>query len=141
MPVSVPTYKMSAVSSTIAFSPEGRPAERSVHVAPKSVVRYRYARKSSWRRRVLVTYAVPAANFDAYTRDTQPSAGPGETSDQCAPASCVTCALPSSVPTQMTPACAGDSEMVVMVQNWIDPRGTLIFSGSLVVRSGEMVCQ
>src|SRR5215831_13684503 len=86
-------------------------------------------------------YAVPAANFEPYTRETHPSAGPVETSAQCEPASRVTCTLPSSVPTQMTPACAGDSEIVVMVQNWIEPRGTEIFCGSLVVRSGDISSQ
>src|SRR5437870_4872714 len=96
---------------------------------------------SSWRRRVLAMYAVPGAYFEAYTRDTQPSAGPVETSDQCAPASRVTWTLPSSVPTQITPACAGDSEIVVRVQNWIDPRGTEILPGSFVVRSGEISSQ
>src|SRR5215510_14684802 len=68
---------------------------------------------------------------------------------QCAPPSVVTWTLPSSVPAQITLALRGLSEMAVMVQ-WnsarvlsseISPPESLIFSGSLVVRSGLMTFQ
>ena len=100
----------------------GRLLEILVHVAPKSVVLKRYGSNLSCRRPVLATYAVPAANRDAYTRLIQTSAGPPAavmfrvTSFQAPPPLRVTCTLPSSVPAQMIPAVTGDSERVTMVQ-------------------------
>ena len=83
--------------------------------------------------------ALEAASPHTLTRSARSMAAVA--SDQCAPASRVICTLPSSAPTQITPACAGDSEIVVMVQNWMEPPGGVILLASLVVRSGEMRSQ
>ncbi len=67
---------------------------------------------------------------------------------QVAPPSRVTCTLPSSVPTQITPRSTGLGAMVMMVVWFSAPVASRVspplsparcFSGSFVVRSGEMI--
>src|SRR5262249_54990874 len=102
---------------------------------------------SSWRCLDFATYAVPPLKFEANTRVTQASFGPparaiaSVASAQLAPPFVVTCTLPSSLPTQITPAVTGDSEIVVIVQNCIAAPGGLIFVASFVVRSGLIASQ
>src|SRR5215472_11847708 len=78
-PPSVDTYTPMSVpaNSTVAFSVSsrieftghsGRLLEMFCQVAPKSVVLNTNGLKLSVRRPVLVMYAVPGANRDAYTR-------------------------------------------------------------------------
>ena len=101
--------------------------------------------KSSLRKPVFDTNAVPASYGDANTRLTQRSTGApaaasaGVMSVHVAPASRVSCTLPSSVPTQMTPAVTGDSDSVEIVQYGV--LGKPIFDLSLVVRSGLIASQ
>src|ERR1017187_10045046 len=123
--MSVPANSTDAfcASSTIALTGHcGRLLDILLQVAPKSVVLNRYGLKLSCRRPVLAAQAVPAAKRDAYTRLVQSSSGPPTaatffvTSVQVPPPFCVTCTLPSSVPTQRIPGVTGDSEIVTMVQ-------------------------
>ena len=64
-----------------------------------------------WRSNA--TYAVPASKLPACTHDTHECSGTPLTLRttllQLLPPSRVSCTLPSSVPTQMRPACFGDS--------------------------------
>ena len=87
-----------------------------VHVAPQSVVRNAYGRRSSMNLRSNVAYAVQAARRLASTWLTTASGPtPGtfrSTRFHVRPPSRVSCRLPSSVPTQITPACTGDSAML-----------------------------
>src|SRR4051812_34038135 len=96
----------------------GRLPASDVHVSPKSTVFQMNGRKSSLRRPVTVTYAVPAFARDASTRLTQKPGWPGilsRTLVQVPPPFRDTCTLPSSVPTQSRPGTIGDSSIVVIV--------------------------
>src|SRR6266567_8641516 len=118
-----------------------------VNVLPKSVVLTKYGRKSSNQWCSNATYAVPAAVREGSIHAISANFGtPGALPVrlvQCLPPSCVICRLPSSVPAQITPACAGDSAMRITVQWYsavvfsVQMVPTLFcFSGSLVERSG-----
>src|SRR3954468_12501076 len=97
-------------------------------------------------------YAVPASWRDGSTLPTVPHGGRlgmfFVTFVQLLPASRVTCTRPSLVPTQMTPACFGDSAIAWMTP----PYSTPMLSGvrppelcwrllSLSVTSGLISCQ
>src|SRR6266496_2507374 len=101
-----------------------------------------------------VAKAVAPSNGEASTREThvpfgRPATLPA-TLVQPLPPSRVTCRLPSSVPTQITPLFLGDSLIVKIVQ-WFSAvelsrvrppdSSCFCFSGLLVVRSGEMRSQ
>jgi hypothetical protein len=104
-----------------------------------------------WRSNA--TQAVPASLRDGSTCDTGEKAGtPGTLAVrlvQLPPSSFDSCRLPSSVPAQSNPFCAGDSAKLMIVQ-WFSavvfsfhtgPPASFCFSLSLVVRSGLIVCQ
>src|SRR6516165_2825773 len=105
-----------------------------------------------WRSRV--AYAVPSAKRPASTQETHGALPAPLTLDavlvHVLPPSRVICRLPSSVPTQMSLPLRGDSEMeytVVFISaaelSTVMPPDSscFCFSGSLVVRSGEMRSQ
>src|SRR6476646_6062034 len=97
-----------------------------------------YGVKSSFRKPFLVTNATLASCGDGKTRLTQRSRGApaassaGVRSTHEVPASRVSCTRPSSVPTQIVPAAAGDSANVEIVQYGV--LGNPIFVLSFVVR-------
>src|SRR5436190_17121480 len=101
-----------------------------------------------------VANAVPASKWPASTEETHAFLGKSLilpiTFLQVLPPSRVNCKLPSSVPTQIKFESFGDSQMEkIVVCISADELSTVIppdsscfcFSGSLVVRSGEMRCQ
>src|SRR5690348_8186232 len=92
-----------------------------------------YARPASYRDGSTLSIVAPLGN----------SADVGVTSVQCAPASRVTCTLPSLDPVQMTPRATGDSAIANSVQQYSTPRLSSVrppelcmWLESLVVRSG-----
>ena len=119
---------------------------------PKSCVRYTHGVTSPYQWKSNVAYAVAGSNRLGSTQVTHgPFGKPGTTTFvQCAPPSRVTCTLPSSVPTQTVFASSGDSLItLIVVFDSADELSTVMppdsscfcFSGSLVVRSGEIRCQ
>src|SRR2546422_10243480 len=96
----------------------GMPFTIFFQVLPKSVVLYRYGRKSSDLYMVAATYAVPASCGEASMELIWIHSGMslGVTFCQVLPASRVTWTRPSSEPVQITPLVTGDSIRVKMVQ-------------------------
>jgi hypothetical protein len=133
-------------------TPEDGPTIRS-HVFPKSFVANTHGSKSPNVCRSNAAYAAPSACGPASTQETQLAGGrPGTfftTFVQFAPPSLVSCTLPSSVPTQIVFASRGLSEIEKIVvcisaaelSTVIPPDcSCFCFSGSFVVRSGEIRC-
>src|SRR5258708_22668679 len=125
-----------------------------VQLLPKSCVRKTHGVMSPNVCRSNVAYAVPGSKRLASTQVTQLAFGkPGTlptTFVQCAPPSRVSCTFPSSVPTQIVFASSGDSLITTMVvcisaeelSTVMPPDSSCrCFSGSLVVRSGDMRSQ
>ena len=115
--------------------PAGRLPASGFQVSPKSVVRKMYGLTSSLRWRSMATKAVPASKCEHSIRGIARSVGtPGIFSRQVGPlppSSFETHSLPSSVPTQSTPCCTGDSAMARIVCPLFAMRSSLADGGEV----------